>query len=226
MTERRTDDALRTNEAAWRRAYLAALPRAAGGCPSDERLAALALGEVSGDERAGLADHVVACRRCAESLRTLRALHGAAPPQDRWRWGGGTRRRLLAGAAAAVVAVVVIVALFQLAPAPPDDGRFRGAAVAAPETEPADGARLAAPPKRLAWKRLGGPAADDVRHRVVLYDAESIPLWRSEPTGEGAVELPAEVRRRLLPGVYYWRIHTADGLESSATPLFRFEIVP
>lgn len=209
----------------WREVYAAELPEAGATCPSEERLAALAMGEVSGAARTELADHVVACPRCAEAYRTLAELHRAAGEAGRGREPERTRKRswLLAGAAAAALAAAVGLAVFELPERPPGEGAVRGTGAGELDTDPADGARLAAAPERLSWSP-GETREEEVTYRVVLYDAESVPLWQSEPTEERSVELPGPVREDLTPGTYYWRIRAEAGFERSSSPLLRFEI--
>ncbi|HEX2223053.1 MAG TPA: hypothetical protein VHN15_02480, partial [Thermoanaerobaculia bacterium] len=55
----------------WRRAYRRLQEAGSDACPPEEALAALAVGEVPEERRAALADHVVACRRCAALYRDL-----------------------------------------------------------------------------------------------------------------------------------------------------------
>jgi hypothetical protein len=62
----------------WRRAYRRLQEAGSEACPPDEALAALALGEVSEQERTELADHVASCRRCAATYRDLLDVHREA----------------------------------------------------------------------------------------------------------------------------------------------------
>jgi hypothetical protein len=48
------------------------------GCPDPETLAALAIGEDVGPERAALADHIVGCETCRADFRLLSRLHDTA----------------------------------------------------------------------------------------------------------------------------------------------------
>ena len=89
MAPERPDD----DVAAWRRAYRSTLAAEPRGCPGDEALAALALGELDGDERARVADHVAPCVRCAGDYRLLAELHREASRPAASRWPGLWRRR-------------------------------------------------------------------------------------------------------------------------------------
>lgn len=226
MRDARETETERSDDlAAWREAYGAEVSETGGACPAEERLAALAVGEMTGDERTELADHVVGCPRCAAAYRTLAELHEAAAELSPGSVRRPTRRRawLVGAAAAAAIVAALALALLDLPLGPAGDRVVRGTDSLVLETDPADGARLAAPPERLRWSPAEepGPAAT---YRVVLYDAESVPLWKSESTKEAAVEIPPAVRERLTPGAYYWRIQTDHGFDRTATPLLRFEI--
>lgn len=226
MRDAREAEAKRSDDlAVWREAYGAEVSAAGGACPAEERLAALVVGEMTGAERTELADHVVGCPRCAAAYRTLAELHETVADLSPGGVRRPTRKRawLLAGAAAAAVVAALALALLDLPLGPAGDRVVRGPDSLELETDPADGARLAAPPERLRWSPAEEP--DPVAtYRVVLYDAESVPLWKSEPTKEAAVEIPPAVRERLTPGAYYWRIRTDHGFDRTATPLLRFEI--
>jgi hypothetical protein len=217
------------DEASWRDAYRAGLPAGSGECPDERELAALVLGEVTGDARVRLADHVVACGRCAAAYRTLVELHEAASraPKDeagssRARW---SRRRLMGwAAAAAIVAGGGLLVRVFLAPTGPGGGSLpivRGGAGAALAVEPPAGARLLEPPQRLAWTAMEPRAM----YRVVVYDAESTPIWRSAPTPGRVMVLPASLRERLARGgTFYWRVRVDGESGSSSTPLHRFVV--
>ena len=209
--------------AAWRRAYRESLPAGSADCPPDGELAALIVGAVDGDARLRLADHVVGCRRCAEAYRMLEALDREASrsyaeaANSRPPW-----RRIAGWAAAAALLVIAGVAVLQL---PRGDGAgervVRGAADAAWRVEPSDGARLPEPPRRFAW----GAEEAGSWYRVVVYDAESVPLWESERTRRTVLDLPATLRERLAPGgTFYWRVRIDGERGGRASPLHRFEI--
>lgn len=210
--------------AAWRRAYLADLPEGSPACPGEEELAALVLGEVAGDARLRLADHLVACRRCAGIYGTLAELdrEATAAPAGAGRGAASPRRRLVGWAAAAAALLVAAgLALFEL-PAGERRGEVvRGRHAAMSAAHPPHGARLAAPPRRLAWVAEEPGAI----YRVVVYDAESVPWWESARTREPALALPAAVRDRLAAGgTFYWRVRIESERGASATPLYRFEV--
>jgi len=188
--------------ASWRRAYRSTLTAAPGDCPGDEALAALALGELDGEARARVADHVVACARCADDVRLLGEMHREAS-RGRTRWPG----LRVAAAAAAVVAVAAGLLLHGRVPAT-DDDRLRGGdrpqAVA-----PLPDARLADAPAELAWRAAEGARA----YRLRLFDARAEPVWESGLSAETSRPLPAEIRARLRPGASYFWIVDVQGPE-------------
>lgn len=61
----------------WRDSYRALQSEHVEACPGDERLAALVVGEIEGEAREALADHVVGCRPCSEAYRDLLRIHQA-----------------------------------------------------------------------------------------------------------------------------------------------------
>jgi anti-sigma factor RsiW len=212
--------------AAWRRAYRDGLPEGSPDCPSEEELVSLVVGEASADERARLADHLVACARCAATYRTLGDLHreasSAGRRAGRVTW---TQRRLVVWAAAAVLLVAVGVALrvapVRLPTGGPQGEVMRGRPLTAAPVEPEQGARLATPPRRLAWKAEDAGAT----YRVVLYDVESVPIWESDRTSEPALALPSTVQDRLARGgTFYWRVRVESERGPGVSPLYRFEV--
>ncbi len=92
---------------------LAYPPRRERGCPSPERLAELAAGELAQEEREALADHLMLCPDCVAELRVLRRLEpwsreasaalatAAGAPSRRWLQAAA------AGLAAALLGVVL-----------------------------------------------------------------------------------------------------------------------
>jgi hypothetical protein len=203
---------------AWRAAYLGSLPDRSGPCPSEEQLAELLLGETAAERRAVLGDHLVACRSCAEAYRTLAELDAAASARS--RAADGRRRAIFGWAAAAAVLVGGSALMFDLSRA--RGGAVRGVREARVGIEPPHGAELREPPRRLAWTAREGA----VSYRVVLFDAESTPLWESEPTSATEVALPEAARAQLAHGgVFYWRVRSSGESGPRAGPLHRFEIV-
>ena len=198
MDPERRDDG---DVAAWRRAYRSTLPGEPQGCPGDDALAALAVGDLSAEERVRVADHVAGCVRCSGDYRLLAEVHreaqAARPRRSPGPW--------LSIAAAAVVAVAVGVAL-RVGPSTPATDHLRGADPARAVT-PAPDAKLAAPPAELAW----GAEAGAVRYRVRLFDARAERVWESEPSPAASQPLPPEVRARLTPGSSYFWVVDVEG---------------
>jgi len=180
---------------AWRRAFDSARSTGGGECPHDDVLATLVTGETVSAERARLADHIVVCRRCADTYRALTDLHRAA---GHGRLGGNARRLSWAIAAAASVTLAVWVAKPGSREAAPETEVVRAHA-AVTRAEPAPGAQLEQPPGVLTWAAQPGAT-----YRVKLFDAAAEPLWE-QVSAEPRVVLPPGVRARLTAGAaYFW----------------------
>lgn len=182
----------------WRRSWQAEMPAGDAACPSDETLAALALGEIEGAERAALADHVAGCRRCAESFRTLVDLDREAERLRR-------RRRVprAAWAAAAAVAVVALTGALWLGSGreerPAADSARRAAPAAA--VQPAADAVLDRPPESFAWPRHAGATG----YRVRLYDEAAVLIWESPEVSTASVPL-ADPPPLEAGGAFFWTV--------------------
>jgi hypothetical protein len=87
-----------------RRAYRDLQEAASGACPPPETLAALATGELAGEERQRLADHVVRCRSCTDNTQILMQTDAEAGGARR---AAGTRVARASGLLAAAVAFLV-----------------------------------------------------------------------------------------------------------------------
>jgi hypothetical protein len=216
---------MRVDDEGLRRAFQEGTRRRdTGDCPATDALRRLAGGDVEAGERTRLADHLASCSSCSSEYALARELVPGGgpvagdrlPPLARYAW---------AIPAAAVLMVSVGLGLVYLSSSAPRQGPgepiWRGGEAPAVDTVmPADGARLAEPPRGLTW-----PSAPGTVHRVVLYDGESMELWRGGPTELDSVELPEEIRRRLAtPGLYYWRVYRERDRGQSS--LYSFEIVP
>ena len=210
---------------AWRDAYARIQVDGSLACPSDERLASLALGELGGAERTELTGHVVSCRRCSRAMKDLLELQREAerelPPSRRRGW---PRWRIAVAAAVVIFVAGLPVLLRRNGPSPGATPSFpRGQAAAAGAIEPTDRSTLSAAPARLRWPKETG--ADG--YQVVLYDLESTPIWESPVVVAAEVEIPASVRTALRVGSdYYWRVTTIAGIDRRSSPLHRFHLAP
>lgn len=184
-------------------------------CPDDERLASLALGEIEGDERDRLADHVVQCSACAESTRLLMELHREARTRrPRSLWSSNLVRFL--AAAVVLVALGVLLRGTPLWNAPGDVERGTGVT-----TTPEDGAELTSPPRRLTWPRQTGASS----YRVRLYDSTANLLWESEIGDRPAIELPTSVADDLESGSsYFWTVELDGAREAGRLGPFWFRL--
>jgi hypothetical protein len=209
----------------WRDAYGGLQSDGAASCPDAERLCALVLGEFGQADRLELADHVVACRRCSETMRDLLELHGEAALDLPIASARRTRAWRVAAAAAVVVLALGLTLVVRRSGGPPvaTPSAMRGSVGEAAGLEPTDHATLATPPLRLEW-----PAQDGaVGYSVVLYDFEATPIWDSPLVAVPAVEVPEAVRARIVSGrTYYWRVTTLVGIERRQSDLHRFTLGP
>lgn len=205
---------------ALREAYRRTLEQApAGTCPSEERLAALVVGEIEGNARTELADHVVRCMSCGESYRMLRRLHGEVKTRSTPPWRSVPVR----------VAAVVLISLGGIA----IFGIWHGSSPLSPETEdvrrgveeqgivPSDRASLSEAPDRLEWLPQLGAA----RYRVRLFQSDAEPLWVGEPISETTIPLPPRVRAELRAGSsYFWTVEVDGAVERSRLGPFWFHL--
>lgn len=202
--------------AAWRDAYRAGMAPGSPACPREEELAALALGELQGETRTGVADHVVACRRCADSHRILRELHLEAAGRARAR-----NRAWLGMASAAALVVVAAGVLTSRPPAVPAGASAELRGWEAGAVEPPPGAVLAAAPARLAWTAQPGARG----YRARLYDADGDLLWEGTAGAEGRLPLPPEAVAALSPGhSYFWTVVPLDAGVSTRLGPYWFQV--
>jgi hypothetical protein len=88
---------------------------------------------------------------------------------------------------------------------------------------PPDGATLQEAPFDLSWTA----SSDATGYTVMLYDAESTPIWESESLTVPRVVVPPEVRAEIVPGaVYSWRVISVVGGEGRQSPPYRFTVQP
>ncbi len=182
-------------------------------CPAKELLVRLAMGELEGDERAAVSDHVVGCRSCAEDFRLASALHEEA------RTDLISRRRSVARisafAAAAVLALSVGVYFFSSSR--PATDVLRGPL--GETTSPAQGETLRAAPATLSWPSQAGATGYVVR----LYGFDGSLLWQSARTEQRSMALPPEARD-LAAQSYYWLVSVEGPVQGAELGPFTFTI--
>ena len=192
--------------AGWRAAYRGSMIGASPACPSDDRLAALACGDVSEDDRRRIADHVTTCRACADTYRLLLELHQeagrashAAPP---WRWKS-------AGiAAAAILATAALLVFWQVRASRSGPSSFEDE-VRGPiaSVQPPHRAALSTPPEEFIWPAQTGATA----YRLRLYDSGGDPVWEPPPVNDTRLRLSAETAGSLQSGRAYFWVVDVDG---------------
>jgi hypothetical protein len=208
----------------WRAAYQAGMRPGSAGCPGDEALAELVLGELGAGEREDLARHVTECRRCADDYRTLRALHAetghGVPRSQRLRW----RPRWGPVAAAAGLVAALGIAFTWMAGAPrrhTTDEAVRAAGLLEEAMLPSDGAVLASPPARFSWPPQAGASG----YRVRLRDDSADLIWESGLGGATSVSLPVEVAAGLRRGTaYLWTVELEGDASRRRLGPFWFEV--
>ena len=207
---------------AWRETYRGLQGEGGDDCPGDERLAALAIGELESPTRDELADHMVACRRCSGRYRDLASLHEAnASPERKTRSGSG--RRWLGIAALLVIGVALALVVRQFDTDGDNGGALRGTATIGAAVEPANRAELTTTPSIISWQPIPGAES----YQLLLFDREGGSIWQSEESDTPAAELPEAIRGRITPlCTYLWRIRYVAGLERLETDTRRFTIVP
>ena len=198
-----------------RRTYRALQNSGPEGCPPPDALTALAAGDLGGEERRKIADHVVRCRACSDNTQILMQTHAAAAGRQ---FAAASRLRVVFILAAAA-AVAFLAARLLIAPRT-EPSIERGPAAAA-QVVPADGTALPGAPDQFAW-----PAERDAEgYRVKLFDNTGEPLWQSESTRETRMALPPAERARLKPGQsYFWNVEVEGRLEKRRVGPFRFRI--
>jgi hypothetical protein len=207
-----------TDEKPLREAYRELQATGSDACPTDEDLAALALGELEPARRDALADHVVGCRRCAESVGILLETHREASD----RKAKDSRRRRWIPLAAAAAAIAVIGLLLARSPASSPSAE-RGRAERVPGLVPADGAELADPPARFAWP----PSERAEAYRLKIYRDSGDAAWAGAATAAPFLELPPDARARLSAGgAYYWVIEVESSSGTSRLGPYSFRIAP
>jgi hypothetical protein len=223
-------------------------------CPSIERLGRYADGALTPEEQRREASHIVACANCQAELALL---HAFATPEVRddeaeaVRWGveqlqrrepeifdGGWlkdssgRRWLSLGPlrpapALAVVLLALVGGYFitsQLAPRLPTDigsgpeaTRSLTIAVRGPIGD------QTAVPARLQWQPVSGA----VRYRVRLTEVDRQEIWSSD-TVDSAIDLPPDVRARIVPGkTLVWQVtaYSASNAPIAESNPGRFRLV-
>ena len=232
-----------------RDAYRSAASRPPGPCPDAGTLAAFAgAGESPIDEalRGNVVDHVARCTNCADEVKALlelrevidAAVHAPAPidiadddPAPlRWltawaRWRSNPARAvpLMILVLACVLGVSFVVWRSSQLAAIPDD-RDRSASAWTIDTVPSDRAVLASAPARLEWSSSTTTAEI---YRVMLYDAESTVIWESPGVTTPFVDIPVDVRQKLLVGgSVFWRVVAVSGIDRRESSLHRFTIRP
>ncbi len=194
--------------------------------PSDDELVELVAGNLQGEERARLADRVVASRRGSEDYRLLQELHREAGQRRGARSSRLPARTTsrLAARITAIAAVLLLVAGLTLwigdFGEPPADVTRGGALnAAAAAVEPADESEHETPPSRFAWPSQPGAAA----YRVELRDSRADLIWRSPeiPPSAPQLDLPAAVGERLRAGeAYFWVVQVDDGARPALGPFW------
>ena len=185
-------------------------------CPSDDDLAALAVGELEPARRDALADHVTGCRPCSENAAILLETHAEAAP----RLPAGPSRRVV-WIAAALFALMVSGTVIVVRSARREEA-FRAASPAvAAAVEPAEGARLSSPPVAFRWP----PSAGAERYRLKVFTSAGDVLWEADAGTDHAIAVPEGVRARVEAGrSYFWTVEVQLPFEKQRLGPFSFTL--
>jgi hypothetical protein len=197
-----------------RKAYHALQEKGSDGCPPPETLAALATGELAGEERERTADHVVRCRNCGEAAQILLRTHAEAGARPR-----PGRSRLAGLAAAIAVAALAGVLIWR---SPRRDEVVRGG-TQAESVAPADHASLGEAPREFRWPAR--PQAEG--YRVKLFASNGDGLWDADAGTGDRIALPEAARSRLAAGQsYFWIVEVRMPLETQRLGPYTFTMRP
>lgn len=204
-------------------------PRARRGCPPVSLAERVILEEAGEAERIALAEHLLACPDCAGEYRAAGSLEeigiGSKPAGRPASQGAGSVPWLAWSAAAAVaMAALGISTAWLLSRRQPEPAAVeRGTASTQFVVSPPDGASLPQPPEKFSWAPVEGAES----YRVVLFDAESTPVWEAKELTRAEAPLPDTARDRLRKGgSFYWKVETLRRAERVSSDLHRFSIPP
>jgi len=201
-----------------RRAYRDLQEAGSPACPAPETLAALATGELEGDERRRVADHVVRCRSCTDSTQILMQTDAEAGGSRR---AAGARTARVSGLLAAAVAFVVAAGALVWNSARRDEA-VRGNAKEAPAAvTPADGSTLAQAPAEFRWPAR--PQAEG--YRLKLFASNGDAQWEADAGKAQQLSLPEAERARLQAGKgYFWTVEVQTPLEKQKLGPYSFTL--
>jgi hypothetical protein len=205
--------------------------------PLDEHLhedvwARIASGDLGGDERARVFDHVAQCAACGEIYRGVATLRHEAPGFGvpvvaRLRPGRSARAWQWVFAGAGLAAALVLVALWMRpvpATGPAGGGELRSGPSGSPVPLSPRG-RIVAVSAVFRWE----PVADARAYRVELLTPPSTVVWSSDELTTTEAHWPAGLRP--APGRSYWRVGAIPSWSRSTadvvwSPLVELELVP
>jgi len=201
---------------ALRRAYRSLLTERSDACPDGDAMVELVAGDLPGEERERLADHIVACRSCASDYRRLREVHALASARIR---PAHSRRPIWIAVAACTLAVAGTLIAVRSAR---HGETLRGAAAeAASAVTPPDGVALDAPPPVFRWPAQKGAEG----YRVRLFSSAGDELWQADAGLEDRIAVPAAVAGRLPRGAgYFWTVEVRLALETQRLGPYTFSL--
>jgi Putative zinc-finger len=216
--------------------------RADADCPTIEELGRYADGATSDTARAAVAAHVATCPNCQSEYALLRAFQSVEVRADELAMVREGRERLRARAhevfgrdaredrsdvrswvaqflrpTAAVAGVLLAMSagLYLWRPAAPrlpavvDSGSEITRSFSVTVVGPLGDVRDV--PTQMEWRSVSGA----VRYRVQMTDVNRLALWTAE-TQETRIELPAEVRARIVPSkTLLWEVAAYDASNAS-----------
>lgn len=183
-------------------------------CPDDEALAALAAGELAGDDRRELLQHLAACGRCRAAVASLARVFedpAVAKPTTTAARAGGRRLHRLVIPAAAAAAILVAVLARPAANSPSDPVHRASDVTLAAIPVPISPLGTVERPGALRW----GAVIRADRYRVTLYRADGSTLYQLE-LPDTATPLPDSVPLPAGPR-YLWKVEARTGWDRWTT---------
>jgi len=185
----------------YRDAYQRILDERAEPGPTNDELAQLVTGELTGDEREAVVMQMLRSPDAIRRHQLLEELHRET------RVGSRPLRRPWLQPMAVAASLVLAVAIWQWLPTESPDARRSDGAY----SSPSNNVLLEASPQRFRWSAEAGAR----RYRVTLYDNAGLQAWQSNWTTDTEVSLPPGLQ---LPGNsrHYWQVEI-DGNSARRT---------
>lgn len=184
-------------------------------CPGIERIMAVVLSDVPGEEKELISSHAANCPKCSELLKKAQGIaqglddyvdrykaliklstkEASAPKNRLLSWITGYRPIVISAA----LIFVFLCGIFILVPKTRLNTRDTSSGEQIILIKPVN-IRVKVDDLQFAWKEV--PKSRNCF--IELFDKTLSLVWRSEPSSESKIEVPANVKGDLRPGAYYW----------------------